>query len=481
MNRQRINTFGYIELLLMACFAVLSAAAQDVPPVARQAAASPQFAAWSARTVAQMQVPSPGGIACSPLAARTAEVFANARHTTANQTNSCMPGQYGNFQVIHDFSGGADGSYPNGVVLDSVGNLYGAAAYGGAAGSVFKMGQASSGRPFQTLYEFLGGNSGGYPYGLMVGTNNHLYGSATGAQLCRGANYCGLIFSVSPGPAACLNHVCSWAEDVLYQFTGATDAWGGDGLVSDAVGNLYGLSREGGAQQEGAVFELSPTLGGWIESILYSFTGGSDGGAPGALLVGSDGNLYGMAGAGGANGSGVVFRLTPSGSDWTESVIANLPYSMYSTSPHNLLQDSEGNFFGEWNYWYQEPEGSGETLGVIFELSPSNDGWTYTELARGQHQLYTNDIFYNLALDAAGNLWGTGGGAAGCVNPVLHGYIFELARTNGGWQFSAPVYWDATDFSVAGGVSLDAQGNLYGATSDCGAYNLGTVWEFATQ
>ncbi len=391
-----------------------------------------------------------------------------------------MPEQYGNFWVIHDFSGGADGAYPDGVALDTAGNLYGAAAYGGTAGSVFKMAITDFVWAFRTMYDFAGGNNGGYPAGLIVGPNNHLYGTANGTQEnCRGYS-CGLIFSVSPGPAVCLNHACTWTENVLYQFTGDTDAWGGNDLVLDQSGNLYGVSNSGGAQQEGAVFELSPTLGGWVESIIYSFSGGSGGAAPGAVLVGSDGNLYGMVGAGGANGSGVVFQLTPSGTGWTETVIANLPYSMYSTSPHNLLQDREGNLFGEWNYWYQEPEGSGETLGVIFELSPSNGGWTYTELARGQHQVYTNDIFCNLAFDTAGNLWGTGGGAAGCLNPVLHGYIFELTR-NGGWRYSAPVYWNSTDFSVSGAVAVDAQGNLYGATSDCGAYNQGTVWEYATE
>ena len=76
----------------------------------------------------------------------------------------------------------------------------------------------------------------------------------------------------------------------------------------------------------------------------------------------------------------------------------------------------------------------------------------------------------------------TGGGAAGCVDPVFHGYIFELARGNGGWQYSTPVYWDNTEFDAGGALALDAQGNLYGTTSDCGEYNKGTVWELtATQ
>ncbi|MGA2902231.1 MAG: choice-of-anchor tandem repeat GloVer-containing protein [Candidatus Korobacteraceae bacterium] len=406
-------------------------------------------------------------------------ILGNASTTTTG--NSCMPEQYGNFSVIHDFSGEGDGRVPAGVAVDSAGNLYGpAGSTGGGPGTVFKLAEAGSGWLLNTLYNFLGGNNGASPDEVIVGRNGILYGSAGGGvDNCTGVGYCGLIFSLRPSPNACLTGSCSWTENVLYTFTGPTDASQGTGLVADQAGNLYGVSQSGGALQRGAVFELSPSIGGWVESILYNFTGGSDGGQPTALLLSNDGNLYGLAGTGGANASGVVFRLTPSANGWTETVVSSLPYSMYFTSPHSLIQDSAGNLFGEWHYWYQESGGGGETLGVIFELSPSNGGWTYTELRRGTHQPLTNDIFFNLILDTAGNLWGTGGGAAGCYNPILHGYIFELARTNDGWQYGTPVYWDNTDFSVSGATAMDAHNNLYGTTSDCGAHNQGTVWQFS--
>ena len=60
-------------------------------------------------------------------------------------------------------------------------------------------------------------------------------------------------------------------------------------------------------------------MAGWTESILYSFTGGSDGASPTDVIVGHDGNLYGAAALGGANGGGVVFQLSPSAGGWTES------------------------------------------------------------------------------------------------------------------------------------------------------------------
>jgi len=398
--------------------------------------------------------------------------------------NACTPEQSGNFKVVHDFSGKEDGGGPLGVVIDKAGNLYGPTQYFGT-GTVFKLWESGSAWLLNTLYNFAGGAYGAYPEGVIVGPNGILYGGAYGGiQDCgyRNGEYCGLIFGLRPSPTVCLTASCSWTENALYIFTGSTDAWAGGGLVSDQAGNLYGVSMYGGAQQQGVVFELTPSAGGWVESILYNFTGGSDGGVPATILVGNDGNLYGLAGTGGANATGVVFRLTPSANGWTETVLSDLPYSMYGSSPHSLVQDSAGDLFGEWDYWYQEPQGSGETLGVVFMLSPSNGSWVYTELHRGNHQVYTNDVFVNLTLDAAGNLWGTGGGAAGCYNPVLHGYIFELTRGSDGWQYSTPVYWNNTLFDTGGSLALDAQGNLFGTTIDCGKYNGGTVWELkATQ
>jgi uncharacterized repeat protein (TIGR03803 family) len=473
MNTYRNSRLGCIALLaiISLTIVVIAAPAQNVPATAREAATLPQFAALPAHpaTSPQRSTARDRAAACSLLPG-------HGRHYNLREdSNSCMPEQQGNFQVIHDFSGGADGANPSGVTLDRAGNLYGPAYK-----TVYKLSQAG-GWVLSSLYT-TDGYDEGYPGELIVGRSGILYGGAYGGiQNCTSWEYCGLIFSLRPSARACPSISCAWTESVLYSFTEVTDAWQGHSLVSDNAGNLYGVSSAGGALQHGVVFELSPSLGGWVENIVYNFTGGSEGGNPNALLLGNDNNLYGMAGAGGANGSGVVFRLTPSANSWTETILSDLPYSMYGSSPHSLIQDSAGNLFGEWDYWYEEPEGSGETLGVIFMLSPSDGSWIYTELRRGVHQIYTNDVFDNLILDAAGNLWGTGGGAAGCLNPIFHGYIFELARTNDGWQYSTPLYWDQTRFDTGGGLAMDAHGNLYGTTSDCGTYNQGTVWELTTQ
>ncbi|MGA2905648.1 MAG: choice-of-anchor tandem repeat GloVer-containing protein [Candidatus Korobacteraceae bacterium] len=389
--------------------------------------------------------------------------------------NFCMPEQSGGFKVIHDFSGEEDGAGPSGVAVDRAGNLYGPTS-GSGNGTVFKLAQAGTGWLLSTLYNFLGGNSGGSPAGVMVGQNEIPYGAAAGGiQNCTSGGYCGLIFGLRPSPKACLTGSCSWIENVLYSFTGPTDAWQGGGLVSDQAGNLYGVSGAGGAQQQGAVFELSPSMGGWEESILYNFAGGSDGGGPTALLVGNDANLYGMAESGGAYGYGVVFQLTGSGSNWTESVLYNIPTGQWGTSdPHSLIQDSAGNLYGT----YQYPGCCDSATGLIFMLSPSNGSWVFTELHHGNAGLDGDDVFPNMTLDVAGNLWGTETAYSGCYNTVDYGYIFELTRGSG-WQYSTPEAWNQTYFPTGGALAWDAHGNLYGTTSICGANNQGTVWEFS--
>jgi len=238
--------------------------------------------------------------------------------------------------------------------------------------------------------------------------------------------------------------------------------------------NLYGVSESGGAQGKGAVFELTPSLGGWTESILYSFTGGSDGGGPTSLLVGNDGNLYGMTASDGANGNGVVFQLIPSANGWTEAVIYDIQGAAPWSKPHSLVQDSAGNLYGEYEY----SPCCGNTFGLIFMLTPGSPKWAFTELRHGDEGYFGADVFNTLTIDGGGNLYGTGGGFSGCIPPIpVHGYIFKLTREGDGWHYSTPVYWDNTEFGAGGSLALDAQGNLYGTTIDCGMHKQGTVWQ----
>ena len=95
-------------------------------------------------------------------------------------------------------------------------------------------------------------------------------------------------------------------ESVIYSFAGGQDGEYADtDLVMDASGNLYGTSVEGGAHASGTVWKLSPNGNSWTHTVLYSFTGGTDGGEPyKGVTLDAQGNLYGTAVTGGGGGCG---------------------------------------------------------------------------------------------------------------------------------------------------------------------------------
>jgi uncharacterized repeat protein (TIGR03803 family) len=215
-------------------------------------------------------------------------------------------------------AGSTDGVYPYTLLQGSDGNIYGTTLGGGAypntiGGTVFQLTLAGEEK---TLYSFsgcfagacgiAGSTDGASPaVGLVQDAAGNLYGVLSGG----GAYGQGAIFKLTP----------AGQESVLYSFSGGGgmpgSADGGDpyGLVLGNDGNLYGAALAGGAYNQGAVYSLTTT---GVETILHSFSGGgvlagsTDGTTPDDLCAGSDGNLYGTTGAGGAGGSGAVFRIT---------------------------------------------------------------------------------------------------------------------------------------------------------------------------
>ena len=267
------------------------------------------------------------------------------------------------FTVLHQFTGGSDGSNPySSLVPDRAGNLYGVAPFGGSqscetqsgigCGTVFKLAHRTGGWVFSPLYEFTGHANGNNPVGsLAIASDGTIYGTtdAGGDLACRDSfgDGCGTVFHLQPPPNFCSSFLCSWNATVLYQFTGGSN--GNDplaGVVLDGAGNLYGTLYQGGASQLGAAYELSRSGSSWTESTIHSFAGGTDGADPmSGLIFDGSGNLYGTTefggGAGGctAGGCGTVFQLTPSGSGWNANVIYNFPGG-YNIPLGGLIFDS---------------------------------------------------------------------------------------------------------------------------------------------
>jgi uncharacterized repeat protein (TIGR03803 family) len=144
----------------------------------------------------------------------------------------------------------------------------------------------------------------------------------------------------------------AWAASTyktLYKFTGDPD---GDtplaALIFDASGNLYSTTLGGGSGAKGTVFKLTPNAdGSWTQSVLYGFTGGSDGGNPFAgVIFDASGSLYGTT-YNGASGGGTVYKLTPnSDGTWTESTLHQFHGSDGRRLVGGLVFDATGNLYG---------------------------------------------------------------------------------------------------------------------------------------
>ena len=224
--------------------------------------------------------------------------------------------------VLYSFKGGADGANPaSGLIFDGTA-LVGTTPAGGSSsfGTVFELTppkKKGAAWPESILYNFTGRGDGGKPYAGLVLKTKVLYGTT----LDGGPSSQGAVFTLTP-PAVAGG---TWTENVIYGFTGGTD--GGkpySGVIFGKAGVLYGTTGLGGTGGYGTVFALTPSKTGstWTESVLYSFGGGPDGAyARYGVVVDAKGNLYGTTGVGTGN-SGVVFELTPpvqKGGVWIET------------------------------------------------------------------------------------------------------------------------------------------------------------------
>jgi uncharacterized repeat protein (TIGR03803 family) len=387
------------------------------------------------------------------------------------------PAQAQTYTVIHSFEGSDGNEMPAaGLAIDQGGHLYGTTF--NIWGSVFEMRTVNSNWLFSTLFSFpASGVKGLKPQAPVAkGPDGAFYGAAVGGG---GGCACGVVFKLQPPPTTPPSTLTPWTDTVLYEFRGASDGQypGYGGLVFDRAGNIYGTTEEGGAYSLGTVFKLSPVGGGWTESIIYSFGASGDGYTPwGGLTVDSSGNLYGTTIYGGFYNDGTVFELSPTNGGWTETIVHAFDGTEGAEPVGQLIFDTSGNLYGT-AYW----GGLGGEDGSVFELSPSNGGWTFSVLHLFDFSAGEGvDPLAGVTLGTDGNLYGTtlGGGTGD------NGTIFRLVNAGGSWIYQALYnfpFSGATGAGPFGGVTFDSQGNMYGTTIAGGqgvcTGGCGVVWE----
>ncbi len=371
---------------------------------------------------------------------------------------------------------GNNGTNPNPrLVMDAAGNLYGTTFYGGfygtfGPGTVFKLSHHSSGWTLTTLYEFHGHADGSNPWGgVILGPDGALYGTTSGG----GSNGAGLVYKLQPPSGICRTALCYWQETVLYNFRGEPDGAGPQGdLAFDRAGNLYGTTFYGGQGANagnGVVYQMTPSQGGWNETVVYAFSGGADGGDPqDGVVIDQAGNLYGVAGRDGAHSQGAVYELSHGSGGWTETVLHSFAGGSDGQYPAGLTIDATGNLYGETG------EGGANNAGTVYQLQPANGGFNYNIIFN--YSSDTGGPFPVVSLTAAdaGNLYGCNVGGA----QVAYGTAFRLTPAQGSWNFAALYSFnDYEGFELNCKPLLDAQGDIFGTASSAGEYFDGTVWE----
>ena len=200
------------------------------------------------------------------------------------------------------------------VIFDASGNLYGTTIQGGGwmsdcleygCGAAYQISPSNGGWHASMIYSFANGSTNTPWSGVIVDSLGNLYGTTNAG----GEAGFGSIYELSPNGG-------SWSQMVLYSFLNGNDGANPlAGLVADGAGNYYGAAPSGGANGGGTIFELTPNGGGWNYSVLYSFTGHE--GPYASLTLDAAGNLYGTTFSDGANRLGSVFQLTQTNGSWT--------------------------------------------------------------------------------------------------------------------------------------------------------------------
>jgi uncharacterized repeat protein (TIGR03803 family) len=374
-------------------------------------------------------------------------------------------------QTVTTLASMTDGQYPWGsLVADPNGNLFGTTEQGGAGyGTVFEIAKTSSGYATPITLVSFDKTNGAYPFaGLIIDANGNLFGTAQQG----GASQCSTVFEIA---RASTGYASTPTTLVDFDCTSGSGPEGG--LIADANGNLFGTTSLGGPSWDGTVFEIVKTSSGYANTptTLASFNGSNGEVLQAGLIADANGNLFGTANAGGANGYGVVFEIAKTASGYANSptILFNFDNTNGAIPEAGLIADANGNLFGT------TVAGGAQGYGVVFEIAKTSSGYasTPTILVNFDNTNGASPVA-NLIIDANGNLFGTTseGGAAG------YGTVFEILKTSSVYASTPTIlasFNGSNGLFPPTGLIPDANGNLFGTTVWGGSANTGTVFEIA--
>jgi uncharacterized repeat protein (TIGR03803 family) len=354
-------------------------------------------------------------------------------------------------------------------MLDAAGNLYGSAAEGALGyGMLFKLTSRNQGSIFTPLYTFHRSDGADPESPLIFGRDGALYGTTRKG----GQQGVGTIFRLAPPPTHCSATLCSWTESVLYQFTGGPDGtWPQGRLTFDQTGNLYGTAT-------GSSVDDELPAGGPPPGSVWQLAG--SGLSWNFNLVHPFSN-YGSDGTNPKGGlvvdsSGNVYGTTPFGGVFGNGTVFQMTPTQSGWSEHILYNFISADY-GDLPQSGLVADGSGTMFGVTFiggvafAMTQSPGGWSYSTIS---HVSTANGPFSALTIDSQGNLYGAtlNGGRFG------QGNVFRLSRPNGVWRCD-----DLYDFTGGddgaqpfGSVVVDAAGTIYGTAAYGGSHSYGTMW-----
>ncbi|MGA8533354.1 MAG: choice-of-anchor tandem repeat GloVer-containing protein [Candidatus Tumulicola sp.] len=407
-----------------------------------------------------------GGVSPSSMSGMTAPVIRPATNMRGAQES-----------VIYTFQGGSDGGSPYaGLLVGANGDLYGAtwdSTVKADYGTVFQL--TPSGVK-TVLYTFQGGTDAANPQGgVIAGTKGVLLGDTVyggGATTCTGG--CGTVYELTPNGSG-------YSERVLYAFQGGNDGAGPVGTLLAKNGTLYGTTVDGGGSLNctgpsgftgcGTAFKLTPSGSGYTETVIYTFQGGNDGAGPRGGLITKNNALYGTTQFGGkgtacTGGCGTVFRLTPSGSTYKERVLYSFNGGTSDgDAPRSaLVAGKNGTLIGTTT---RGGLGGGPGGGAVFELTPSGSKYTehvlYFFLTNGSKDGAVPFDENGLYADASGDLFGTtiAGGTAACGC----GTLFKLTPSGSGYIENILHSFSGSNGNDPRAAPVaDKNGTLYGTT-----------------